>query len=224
MPDLPLDPESKKYTIINTHEGLFQYNRLPFGVASTFPIFQRFMDTLLQGIPNVWVYIDILISGSTLKEHLTTLDRVLQKLQELGLHCNRDKCLFLQTSLEFLGHHINAESISPTNEKVQAIQQASEPKNATELPAFLGLLNYYAKFLPNLFSRLSPLYLLLNKYQWWSWGTEQQQVFKAAKEALETDTLLVHYDPSKPLAIACNASQYGIGAVLSHVQDDGSDR
>ena len=71
--------------------------------------------------------------------------------------------------------------------------------------------------------KLSPLYLLLNKHQRWSWGTEQQQAFEAAKEALEADTL-VHYDPSKPLVIACDASQYGIGVVLSHVQDDGSDR
>ena len=113
---------------------------------------------------------------------------------------------------------------SAQHEKVRAIHQAPEPKNATELRSFLGLLNYYAKFLPNLSSRLSPLYLLLNKCQPWSWGTEQQQAFKAAKEALEADTLLVHYDPSKPLVIACDASKHGIGAVLSHVQEDGSDR
>ena len=160
---LPLDLESRRYTTINTHKGLFQYNRLPFGVASAPAIFQRFMDTLLQGIPNVSVYIDnILISGSTLEEHLTTLDRVLQKLQETGLHCNRDKCLFLQTSLEFLGHRISAEGIRPTEEKVRAIHQAPEPKNVTELRSFLGILNYYAKFLPNLSSRLFPLCCLTN--------------------------------------------------------------
>ena len=91
---LPLDAESKKFTTINTHKGLFEYTRLPFGVASAPAIFQRYMDTLLQGIPQVSVYInDILIAAATVEEHLHTLELVLQRLQQAGLRLNRSKCL-----------------------------------------------------------------------------------------------------------------------------------
>ena len=222
---LPLDAESKKFTTINTHKGVFEYTRLPFGVASAPAIFQRYMDTLLQGIPQESVYIDdILIAAATIEEHLHTLELVLQRLQQAGLRLNRSKCLFLQASLEFLGHVVNANGIQPTEEKVRAIKEASEPKNAAELRSFLRIVNYYSKFLPNLSTKLAPLYKLLNKKQHWIWGTEQQQAFREARALLQADSLLAHYDPSKPLVVACDASQYGIGAVLSHVLDDETER
>ena len=85
-------------------------------------------------------------------------------------------------------------------------------------------MNYYSKFLPNLSTKLAPLYKLLNKKQHWIWGTEQQQAFREARALLQADLLLAHYDPSKPLVVACDASQYGIGAVLSHVLDDETER
>ena len=119
-----------------------------------------------------------------------------------------------------MGHVVNANGIQPTEEKVQAIKEASEPKNAAELRSFLGLVNYYSKFLPNLSTKLAPLY----KKQHWIWGTEQQQAFREARALLQADSLLAYYDPSKPLVVACDASQYGIGAVLSHVLDDETER
>ena len=97
-------PDSKQYVTINTPKGLYQYNRLPFGVASAPAIFQQYMDTLLQGLRGVSVYVDdILITGATVEEHLQNLERVLQKLQAAGLH---HKCTFLQSSLKYLGHVI----------------------------------------------------------------------------------------------------------------------
>lgn len=215
---LPLHADSKQYVTINTHKGLFQYNRLPFGVASAPAIFQRYMETLLQGLKGTSVFIDdILVTGSTIEEHLQNLRRVLEKLQADDLCLNRIKCFFLQPSLEHLGHIIDKDGLHPTPEKTRAIKEAPTPKNTTELRSFLGLLNYYGKFLPNLSTKLHPLHTLLNKNQTWQWGTEQEQTFQLAKEALQADTLLVHYDTTKPLVLACDASQYGIGAVLSHV-------
>ena len=88
---------------------------------------------------------------------------------------------------------------------------------------FLGILNYYGKFLPNLSTKLYPLHTLLGKKTKWVWDKPQQDAFQMAKEALQANSLLVHYDPSKPLILACDASQYGIGAVLSHIMDNGEE-
>ena len=112
---IPLDEESKRYTVINTHKGLFRYNRLPFGVASAPSIFQRTMEGILRGIDNVCVNIDdILVTGASEQEHLQTLDEVLTRLGEAGLKLKRSKCFFLQMSVEYLGHNISAEGLRPT--------------------------------------------------------------------------------------------------------------
>ena len=222
---LPLSDESKQYVVINTHRGLFQYNRLPFGVSSAPAIFQRSMETLLQGIKGVSVFIDdILISAATHEEHLQILEEVLKRLTEANLRLNRSKCFFLKPHLEHLGHIIDAQGRHPTEEKTRAIREAPRPTNVTELRSFLGIVNYYSKFLPNLSTHLSPLYTLLKRTTKWDWGTPQEEAFQRAKEALQANTLLVHYDPNKPMVLACDASQYGIGAVLSHIMEDSQER
>ena len=112
---LPLDEESKEYVTVNTHKGLYRYNRLPFGISSAPSIFQRTMETLLQGIKGVLVYIDdILITGPTIEEHLSTLDKVLEKLGGANLRLNKPKCFFLQPSIEYLGHIIDKDGLHPT--------------------------------------------------------------------------------------------------------------
>ena len=183
------------------------------------------MENLLQGIRGVSVYIDdILITGPTLHDHLQLLNTVLDKLQNSGLKLNRSKCLFLRSQIEYLGHVIDREGLHPTVEKVQAIQETQKPQNVSELRSFFGIINYYNRFLPNLSTTLSPLYRLLQKDVKWMWGQEQDEAFSAAKEALQDDSLLVHYDESEPLILACDASQYGLGAVLSHTMEDDTER
>ena len=220
-----LEDDSKKYTTINTHKGLYQYNRLPFGVSSAPAIFQRTIENILQGIPNVVVYIDdILITGKTESEHLRNLDEVLKRLESSGFRLKHSKCEFLLPSVGYLGHTITSDGLRPCEAKVHAIRGAPRPVDVNQLRSFLGLMNYYEKFLPNLSSILSPLYLLLQKCSSWIWGREQENAFKLAKDLLVSNKLLVHFDPDKELILSCDASPYGVGAVLSHRMPDGSDK
>ena len=222
---VPLEEESQLLTTVNTHKGLYCYNRLPFGVASAPAIFQRAIETVLQGIPHVCVYLDdILISGTNTEDHLKTLETVLSKLETAGIRLKRSKCSFMLPSLEYLGHKISSKGLQPTSEKVQAIHEAPAPKDVSQLKSFLRLLNYYCKFLPHLSTILAPLYKLLQKKSKWQWESEQQKAFDKAKQSLTSDCLLVHYDPDKELVLACDASPYGIGAVLSHKMEDGQDK
>ena len=222
---LLLDEESKKFTTINTHKGLYQYNRLPFGVSSAPGIFQRTMENLLQGIPHVVVRVDdILVSGKDDSDHLVNLGTVLSRLSSAGLKLRLAKCLFMQPQVTYCGYVINGDGIQPVAAKVDAIRDAPEPKDVSQLRAFLGMLNYYHRFLPDVATVLEPLHHLLRKGSKWQWGKEQQEAFEKAKELLQSAELLVHFDPAKELILAADASDYGVGAVLSHKTEGGTER
>ena len=222
---VPLEVESRQYTVINTHKGLFRYTRLPFGVSSAPGIFQRVMESLLQGLSGVIVYIDdILVAGSTEEEHLKRLDDVLARLEKAGLRAQKSKCHFMVSSVSFLGHRVDGDGLHPLSDKVEAVLKAPAPQNLRELKSYLGLLSYYSKFLPNLSSVLAPLYRLLRKDVRWKWSIEEKESFQRSKELLTSSPLLVHFDPDLPLVLACDASAVGIGAVLAHLLPDGSER
>ena len=217
---LPLDEDSKKVVTVNTHKGLYQFNRLPFGVSSAPSIFQRAIEGILQGLDHVSVYLDdILLTGTTEEEHLQLLQEVLSRLEEAGLHLKKSKCAFMLPRVEYLGYIISADGIQPSAEKVCALMKASRPENTTQLRSFLGLLNFYNKFLPQSSTWLAPLHQLLKQNAKWAWGKEQDLAFKKAQEASD---VLVHYNQDLPLILECDASPYGVGAVLSHEMEDGS--
>ena len=219
-----LDEDSQPYMVINTQKGLFKYLRLPFGVASAPAIFQQAMDTILQGLSHVICYLDdILITGPTHEEHLTNLAEVLSRLSNHGLRLKQEKCSFMQDSIDYLGHHIDATGIHTATSKVEAITKAPAPKNTTQLRSFLGMINYYGKFIPNLADKLHPLYALLKNGTKWNWSRECAHVFDEIKTQLAQAPVLVHYDPKLPIRLAGDASNYGIGAVLSHIDSTGQE-
>lgn len=220
-----VDDETAKLLTLNTCKGLYTVHRLAFGVKACPGIFQRLMTSLLAGIPGVAVLIDdIIVSGRTAPEMLQRLDAVLQRVDRAGLRLNKHKCKFAKERVEFLGFVIDAEGIHPAPSKVDSIQQTPAPRNKQELQAFLGLYNFYERFIPHKATLLEPLHRLLDKTQSWQWTEREQTAFDTAKRMLTFDMTLVHYDLQKPLVITCDSSEYGVGAVLSHVMDDGQER
>ena len=209
-----LSPESRSLTTINTHRGLFQYNRLCFGIASAPGIFQRAVEELLRGIPGVCVFMDdILVSGSNVCEHEERLCEVLRRFQEVGLRLHPTKCSFGVDKVQYLGYTIDSSGLKPTKEKLDAIFNAPEPKDITQLRSYLGMLNFYRKFLVHAAVVLEPLNRLLRKDVNWEWNSQHSQAFQESKSLL-IDACLVHFDPTLPIVVSADSSKYGLGAVL----------
>ena len=155
---------------------------------------------------------------------MANLETVLIKLSNAGLRLRLAKCLFMQPQVTYCGYVINGDGIQPVAAKVDAIKNAPEPNDVSQLRAFLSMLNYYHRFLPDVATVLEPLHQLLRKGSKWQWLKEQQEAFEKAKELLQSSELLVHFDPSKELILATDASDYGVGAVLSHKVESGAVR
>ena len=222
---IELHPSSRKFVTINTPRGLFSHTRLPYGVSSALGIFQRVMDSLLKGIPNTMVYLDdILVTGPTEEEHLQTLELVFKRLAQAGFRLKASKCSFLSEKVEYLGHRINAEGIHSSGTTLSAIREAPAPTNLTELRSYLGMVNHYGRFLPNLATVLAHMHQLFRKDTKWYWMKAQQEAFDRTKEMLSSPQVVTHFDSSKALILTCDASQYGIGSVLAHVMEDGTER
>ena len=127
------------------------------------------MDGVLSGLSGVAAYVDdIVVTGMTEQEYLQNLDNVLTRLERAGLRLNRAKSAFMLPSIQYLGHVISAQGIQPSREKVRALLEAPAPTNTQQLRSFLGAVNYYRKFLPNLSSVLAPLNKLLQKEVKWT--------------------------------------------------------
>lgn len=175
----------------------------------------------LHGIPGVAVYIDDILI--TAKSDPTILREVLSRSKQYELWLKLPKCCFMRQSLEYLGYLVDKDGLHALPDKVEAVVDAPEPKDTTELRAYLGLLNYYGKFLPNLAGKFHPLNNLLRKEQPWVWSRACTEMFNWSEASLASSEVLAHYDPSLPIRLAADASAYGIGAVLSHVMQDGSE-
>ena len=122
----------------------------------------------------------------------------------------------MQDEVVYLGFKINKNKIFPAKEKIVAIKNAEEPKNVSELKSFLGLLNYYHRHFQGFADTLELLHNLLRKGVKWEWQERERNAFEKAKKILDETNFLIHYDPEKPLLLACDASPYGLGAALSH--------
>ncbi|KAL7724915.1 hypothetical protein ACLKA6_020051 [Drosophila palustris] len=222
---MELDEEAKEIMVVNTPLGLFQYQRLPYGIASAPAIFQRHLEQLLSGIEGCGNYLDdIIISAPTVEQHLARIEQILCILQENGIRCKKEKCFFLQDEIEYLGRRVSTRGILPDNSGLAAVKELKPPTNLQQLDAFMGKVNYYCNFIPNYSQLASPLNQLRRKNTPFKFGPDQQQAFTALKTHILNATELAHFNENLPLVLATDASSFGIGVVLSHIQPDGKER
>ena len=177
----------------------------PYRVSVAPAIFQSVMDLILHNFPVAYYLDDILISAPTVEEHDVLVEKVLQRLQDAGIHLHQGKCHFGQRQVEYLGPLVDTTGIHPTKDKVRAIKEAPVPSDITQLRAFVGLVNYYGKFIPQVATHMTLLYKVTEKDHKWLWGAEYQDAFLKCKELLTYQAVLAHYDSAKPFKLACDA-------------------
>ncbi|XP_054283452.1 uncharacterized protein K02A2.6-like [Macrosteles quadrilineatus] len=222
---MQMDEESSNMQTISTEKGLYKVNRMMFGVKVAPSVWQRFMDRILQGISGVKCFFDdIIIQGSNYEETVQRLKLVLDKMREHDLRLNFEKCKFFQKRIAYLGHTIDENGLQKGSEKVKAIVEAKRPRDVNQLRSFIGLANYYNKFIPKLAEKLNPLNKLLQKGKKFEWTDECERSFESVKMDIAKDKTLIHYNPSLPLILSTDASPTGLGAVISHRLNDGTEK
>ncbi|CAI2734266.1 unnamed protein product [Schistosoma spindalis] len=183
------------------------------------------MDTMLNDIPFAMAYMDdIIIASRSEKEHYDHLLEVFARIREYGFRIKVEKCSFFMLSIRYLGTIIDSQGRRPDPEKVHAIVNMPAPSNVKMLQSFLGMINYYSHFVPNMHTLRAPMNALLTKNTKWNWNKECQVSFEKVKQILASDLLLTHYDPKLELVVAADASDYGIGAVILHKFPNGSQK
>lgn len=223
---LPLHPESPNLTALITHEGLFRFTRVPFGLASAPPAFQKTMQTILKDLPGVQNYVDdIIINGDSKDIHDQHLQAVLQPLTDAGLQINCNKSCFGQTSVPFLGHVVSKEGLHPSPDHLTAVSEASIPKDVAALRSFLGLTSWFSKFLPNDATLVEPLRQLLrtNAQAELQQDAAADESFAKLKTALLESPVLGIYHPKLPTFVTTDASDYGFGATLTQLHSDNAE-
>ena len=217
---VPLTEDSRVYTTFVTHEGVFRFKRLCFGLASAPSFFQEMMKRILKGINNAEVFIDdIICHGKTQEECRRVYQVVKKRLEDANLSVNAKKCKFDLTKVKFLGKVISGEGVEPDQSSVQALCEMPAPTSREELKSFLGCAGWHRSFVPNFASVVQPLTTLLSPKQPFVWSPECEEAFVRIKENIVQATSLKIFDPNLPTVIECDASNVGLGASMLQVVD-----
>lgn len=223
-----LRPSDIEKTAFNSKYGQFEYLVMPMGLCNAPATFQSLMNRVFHDYIDRFlvVYIDdILIFSNTREEHLEHIRVVLERLRKHRLYASPKKCSFMNEEAEFLGLVVGRDGIRVQPRKVEVIQNWPRPINLTELRSFLGLVQFFRRFIPNFSARAAPLSALLQKRSGIrSWDDRAQAAFADLKSALITAPILVPPDWARPFRVHIDASQFAVGATLTQVDDEGRDR
>jgi hypothetical protein len=217
---IPVNPEDVPKAAITTPFGLFEFPFMSFGLRNAAQTFQRFIDEVLRELDFCYAYIDdVLIASNSEVEHEDHLRQLFQRLQEYGILINLSKCVFGATEVNFLGYCVSSEGTRPLESRVKAIKDYNPPKTFKQLRRFLGILNFYHRFLPKAAEHQAPLHDVLsgskvNGSQPVVWTPEILKAFEDCKHSLSTSTLLAHPVSSAP--------SVGCGDRLLHPSHGGS--
>ncbi|GBM06797.1 Retrovirus-related Pol polyprotein from transposon 297 [Araneus ventricosus] len=213
-----IQPEDREKTAFTTGQGLWQFKVMPFGLCNTPATFERLMETVLRGLSSeaCLVYLDdIIIVGRTFEEHLNNLRKVFQRLQKANLKLNPKKCRFFQREVAYLGHVISAEGVKTDPEKIKAVVDWPRRDKIHDLRSFLGLCTYYRRFV-KIFSTIArPPHKLTEAKSNFNWTDECEKSFNSLKQALTSSPILTYPRTDKDFILDTDASNEGIGAVLS---------
>ena len=216
---LELEEDSRKITTFVTHKGIYRYKRLMFDISCAPEIYQHVIQQALTGCEGAAnIADDIIVHGRDMEDHDRKLTKVLEYLQKRGLTLNREKCQFRMPQLTFMGKVLSERGVGPTETKVEAVLKAREPENATEVRSFLGLVNFNARFMPNLATIAEPLRKLTKKDVPFKWKKAQQQAFDKLKKDLANTQTLAYFDQTAPTQVIADAGPVGLGAVLVQKQ------
>lgn len=219
---IPLSKESKPMTaFVVPTRGLFQFTRMPFGLHNAPATWQRFIDRVV-GVDleqYVLVYLDdIVICTPSFSKHIEVLNFVLERLRNAGLTLNREKCKFCVPELKYLGYVVNASGLLVDPEKVDAILRIPIPKNVSEVRRIVGLASWYRRFVPNLSTLIAPMTNLLRKNTPFIWNSDCNSALEAVKTHLTTAPILTCPNFDLPFVVQTDASDFGLGCVLTQVQ------
>lgn len=219
---IPVASEDVHKTAITTPFGLYEFTRMPFGLRNASSTFQRFINEVVRGLDFVFAYIDdILVASKNEEEHKTHLKLLFKKLVEFGINIKTSKCVFNSTALDFLSHKVTPDGIFPSTDRTTAITNYPIPSSIKHLQRFIGMINYYHRFIPKLAELLIPLHAhvanllkLPKKEKHFSWPDSCNESFENAKSALAQATLLAHPLNDGKFSITTDASSIAVGAVL----------
>ena len=215
--------EDKEKTAFTTKTGLYQFRVMPFGLTNAPPTFQRTMEKILRDVRfrNAMVYLDdIIIYSRNIDDHFVHLRDVFKRIQEAGLTLNPIKCEFVRNQVKYLGHIISKFGIEVDPEKIETIKKFPTPTCQTSFKSFLGLAGYYRKYIKDFAKIAEPLHKLLYKGVKFVWSKECELAFKQLKDFLLKSPILRLPDFNKDFIIYTDASDIGLGAILSQIQDD----
>ncbi len=224
---MELEEKDRGKTAFCTPDGLFEFKVMPFGLCNAPATFQRLMDMVLTGLKwaNCLVYLDdIIVVGRTFTQHLQNLISVFEQLRAAGLKLQPKKCRICTQKVEFLGHIVSPDGISTDPKKVAQVAEWPIPANKKEVQQFLGLVNYYRRFIADFSKIAKPLHRLTEKTSEFDWNSNCQASFEQLRHKLVTAPILAFPDLDRPFILDTDASDKGIGGVLSQKDDDGNER